>query len=167
MAEYNQTYNHIASKNLSIFPFSKYRINNLNNNLFYEQNIANIINQIIDPNLNGFIIDAPETVADIKEDSIVKLNLKGYHIEITDVSSYITNGNLYIAVVLTDKIDNYPQEINGQDEDNLFTGVLVNDIVIEGHPCIQIYKNGKVCKENFARFNVNSLNITGIDGKHQ
>ena len=175
MAEFNQQYNHIYSNDINIFPLSKHRENNRNNNLFYEQNIANIINQIIDINLSGFIIDAPEVinknnVNNTVPDSIVKLNLKGYYIEINNISKYVTEDKpLFIGVVLSNKQENQPQEIDGQDDDNLFTGVILNNSPIpDTYPSIQLYdENGNVCKENFARFNVNSLNITGIDGKHQ
>lgn len=155
---------YIKSDKINIFPLNKTRDSDLQDNLLYESNIANIIRQLID--VDGFIISAPDEMSNVSANSPLVFNLYGYYIKIVELPEDI-KAPLYFYIKLENK-DNL-QEIEGQDTDNEYTGLVATDDInsIPGTaPYIYIYDDkGNLVSTSLKKFDFNSLAITGIDGK--
>lgn len=169
---------YINSEHISIFPFSKIRNNKDKDRLFYENNIAGIIRQLIDT--EGFIITAPEKIQlESSLDSKLEFNLHGYNI-IIDEGAYIFESvpqdvnHIYAEIILD--TSGVTPEISGQDVDNYFEGLEI----IATKNKLPSSENNKyrlelfelidniwvVCQKSKLKFNSNVINITGIDGRH-
>lgn len=165
----------INSDKIKVFPFAKYNrpTNDLGSRLFYECNIARLVTQLIDT--DGFIISgAVDTGASITE--TLKFNIKGYYFEITAGVSLIpddikhTDSMIYGVVTLNDN----PEELSGQDND--FSGKFealsittirpTEDTVFYLKLLEKVGEEWHIPEESYFRYNVSSINITKIDGKH-
>lgn len=152
----------ISSTSITIFPLNKHREGYPQDNLLYENNLANIIRQLID--VEGFIISGPDTLESVSIENPLILNIYGYYIKLTDLPQVETQGTkVYIKLLIS---DSRIPEVDGQDDGNIFTGVQMVDSVTEGDHYLCISKDGvNINKDAFYKFTFNSLNIKGIDGK--
>lgn len=135
----------IQSSQISVFPLSKNRTSDRSARLFYENNVANLIRQVVD--VEGFLItkDGLELYADsnpknenrfdlsvITRNPII-FNLYGYYFniagsstiftiaDIADGTTAIPSQSLYAAIT----IDNITNEIAGFDNGNVYEGLLL------------------------------------------
>lgn len=182
---------YIQSTNIDIFPMAKSRDGiSLTNRLFYEQNIANLIRQVVDK--EGFIISGGElNGTELSTDLI--FNIYGYWVCIksgTDLKGAFDSGNEVSAHIT---LNNDPvQEIVGQDEgegtNKLYEGLLLSSsapsVDAPDNQCVKslllFIKDSNGWKVNsdafykvncssvdFRGFNPQLLNISSIDGKPQ
>lgn len=176
----------LLSQYVKIFPFAKYRSSttqDITSRLFYEQNVSNLIRQIIDT--QGFIISGGVTFQGItNSDASFCFNLYGYYFEISPNVNLIPpegqNSNYIIASIkMQERQPNLqnilpPLEIEGQDNsEGVFEPLVIEAVNIlpsEGIYLVLLEKdssdNWHVYEDSYSKFDVMSLNITGIDGKH-
>lgn len=172
---------YINSNNIDIFPLSKPRVNK-SSRLFYEENVTNLIRQIVD--IDSFIIEGPEKLSDSgKLDKDLIFNLFGYYFKIisgTDLSDISSqNGNYIIGEIELDKSNpDIPFELKGQDDttSNTFTGINITNVEslptiddVNKHFLVLFKKSGNewlINDDSYKKFNSQSFNISGIDGKH-
>lgn len=135
----------INSRNIHVFPLAKNRIDDRSARLFYEDNIANIVRQVIDT--EGFIISPSDGKLDLKAQSVdttgntvkylfklkgdFEFNLHGYYFSISkdsiicevefrsDISDDSLIADVYAYITIKDG------EIQGQDLDDVYTGLNV------------------------------------------
>lgn len=164
---------YINSTEVSVFPLSKPR-KNKNSRLFYEENVANLIRQVVDK--ASFIISSPSTLnrTTLTEDLI--FNIYGYYFKInSNVSFDIEEGKYIVGKIKLDINGDLPVEIEGQDVGNEYQGLevlIVNDlpkdsetekyIVLFNRENSQWVSN----KAAFVKFESQSFTIDIIDGKH-
>ena len=177
---------YIASDKIGVFPLSKNRTATtpLNSRLFYESNVSNIINQLID--YNGFVISSNTNITHTDDtsstlptrtltfNSFFEFNLYGYYIKIfedaTLVLDYITvtaPTDIYAKVTLSGD----PQEIANQDVNSTYQGVEFLASEPDGGIYIHILTytdddGWKIPEDSKIKFKLPSLGITAIDGKH-
>ena len=124
----------VLSNQINIFPVSKIRKDYREDNLLYEQNIANIISQLTGPDIYGFIINAPSTIADWNDENTEKkilLNIYGYYIKLSNIK-IAEKSNLYVTLKIKSSTDSKINEIHGQDSGEIFDGIyLTEDIMFE------------------------------------
>lgn len=175
----------LLSQYVKIFPFAKYRSSDsqdITSRLFYEQNVSNLIRQIIDT--QGFIISGGVTFQGItNSDASFCFNLYGYYFEISPnvnlVDPSVQNPNYVIASIKMQErqpdLQNIlpPLEIEGQDKAGEFKALSIDTVTqlpSEGIYLVLLEKdssdNWHVYEDSYSKFDVMSLNITGIDGKH-
>lgn len=162
----------ILSNTINIFPLNKPREDYQQDNLLYEANIANLIAQLLD--VDGFIIEAPEIFNDINATNPLIVNIKGYHIRITDKPSDFPSAsaeNIYLKLKLKINETTALTEVDGQDSDNMYSGVEFVDTIDTTNNIyfLHIYSKDneqfKIVNESKNKFNLSSLNISRIDGK--
>ena len=161
----------IRSEHISIFPLAKPRTNNTSR-LFYEQNVTNLLRQLMDT--DGFIIQSCTISNNVCDDDLI-FNIYGYYFKIksgTDLGD-LSTGNYIIAQIKLTETE--PVEIDGQDNDNFYTGLDIlctnelesTDINIKRLVLFEKINNEwQVPSSSFTKFNLQSMLITGIDGKH-
>ena len=123
---------YIQSSQINIFPCSKARFHDRQSNLFYEQNISNIVRQVTD--VDSYIISG-EINSNCTVIEKLKLSLYGYYIEIEEDTQLVESNNnsddeLYVVISLTNTAKEgieipIPQELYGQDKDLENTGTQV------------------------------------------
>lgn len=129
----------VSSKSISVFPLSKNRPTDRSSRLFYENNVANIIRQLVD--VDGFIIKADTNLLSINEKtnpleitlSEIIFNLYGYYFAVKestegpvvvathtaeDLSESKTTFKLYASITINPDT----REIDGQDDDGVYNG---------------------------------------------
>lgn len=127
---------HIYSTNISAFPLAKNRDNNRESNLLYEQNIANIVNQIIDT--EAFIVtsniellfEEGQSAGKLKlpQNSSLQVSLGGRLFTITsgdydlELLSGVEKGDsIYLSVQV------FNGEIFGQDDGEVYKGLTITN----------------------------------------
>lgn len=165
-----------ASNNISIFPFSKNRVVTSESQgvtttsttdvdrRFYEANVVKLIRQLMD--VDGFIISYDS------DNDILEFNLAGYFIKIDSfvtslLESFSAGNDVYASLNILNG------EVDGQDEDNRFTGVTFSNAAPASSDVVlllgKLVDNGNTVfvpnSDSFMKFNANSLKITKIDGK--
>ena len=184
---------YIASDKIGIFPLSKNRTSEtpLNSRLFYESNVANIINQVIDT--DGFVITNYDDLNAVQYNdntqtlslsTPLEFNIGGYYVKIDEESNHFVRipfegvskpEAIYASITLT---DDTPTEINGQDDNGVYTGIefTTNEptnktftLKILERFATSPFGNQhfyRVPQESKIKFDLLSLGITAIDGKH-
>ena len=182
----------IVSKGINVFPLATPRTNNRGNNLFYERNISNIVNQISD--VPGFVITKNEQISDI-------ISLSGTTLYINSQSMFdFSLGGRYFSIGNTDDTINeditIAEDVNngdsiwanieikdngqiiGQDEDDYYKGLTItvngpagseNGGTVLSLEILNIDDEGnvKVPQESYTKFNLDSISsrISFIDGR--
>lgn len=161
----------IKSTDISIFPLAKPRQNNISR-LFYEQNVTNLLRQLMDT--DGFIIQPCELDGNKCKGELI-FNLYGYYFKINDGATLVDDLNGKYIVATIKLTENEPVEIDGQDDNDLYTGlnIICRDTISNDNPNVKtltifekVDNNWQPCSSSFNKFNPQSLIITGIDGKH-
>ena len=170
----------INSDRIKLFPISKPRSNDPTSRLFYEDNIANMLRQIVGK--NGFIINAPKELTlrngyyvNDKED--LEFNIYGYYVNIKAGTNLIEANGIKDYIYAQIIIDNSSiPEIKGQDNAGNYEGleIISRDIKIEDDKT-NVKDNSKktltiyllLYKKNNGSFIIEGTTgfITGIDGK--
>lgn len=164
---------YIQSENIKVFPFAKYRAENidLGSRLFYELNISRLITQITDT--DGFIISG-----DISNTGLVTatgplcFNIHGYYFEVsanTDLASTFENSTkIYGKIIIGSQNNNVP-ELQYQDEYGKFKALTLTDTVTDSDIYLllaeKIDDNWQLVKDSFTKIYPKSLKISKIDGK--
>lgn len=167
----------IQSQYIKIFPLAKPRKNNIASRLFYEQNVTNLLRQLMDT--EGFIIQPCEIDNNTCKGDLI-FNLYGYYFEIKSGTNLgdLSTGKYIIANILLSSQE--PIEIEGQDEQKedtyFYTGLEINctdDISNKNSNVKSLIlfekndsDNWEIYKPSLNKFDVRSLLISGIDGKH-
>lgn len=138
---------YLSSTSVKVFPLGRPRSNSsldITSRIFYEQNVANLIKQLIDT--QGFIINDFTIDTNGRLSSELEINIGGYYFKINNSTqllplnennylinssnSPITNANpayIYACIDLTENntTTSNPLEIIGQDSDNLYQGLII------------------------------------------
>lgn len=180
---------YIKSNNIDIFPLAKNRPNNRSNNLFYERNISNIVNQILD--VPGFVITHDTSNIQVSDKTVqltagtFEFSLGGRYFYIsvpsddgtvpTDLCKDVEAGKGVWAYIEFDQNG----EIQGQDQDNIYSGLHITtkqaeipndsvklklfDIIQEGNSALKAV----IPSSSYKKFDTNSIapTIKFIDGK--
>ena len=169
----------IASDKINVFPATRRGGSKPLAKLMSEQALVGIINKLID--LDGFIISDVESLTD---DSPLEFNLFGYYFNIEDPVTSIglgttyTSGSVYAHIELvtaTAEDDLVYEELWGQDDNNLYTGLVIDGTaeytaqhsgVIKTLKIAQLDNDGnwKIPEESKIRFSKDSLDLSVIDG---
>lgn len=180
---------YIKSDNINIFPLAKSRPSNRSNNLFYEKNISNIVNQIID--VSGFVItedtsniEISETTAQLTQ-GIFEFSLGGryFHISVSFENDNPVPTVLCTGVRAGDSVWAYIDfdgngEILGQDQNEEYTGLKIttdaeeissNSVKLKLFDIVQ-GQNGLeavVLSDSYKKFDIKSVapTIKFIDGR--
>lgn len=181
---------YIESNNIDIFPLAKNRPNNRSNNLFYERNISNIVNQIID--VPGFVITHDTSNIQVNGNTVqltqgtFEFSLGGRYFYIsvsfendkplpTVLCTSVGAGSSVWAYV---EFDQYG-EIQGQDQDNIYSGLHITTDeeeipsdgvklklfnIVQGEDGIL---EAVIPSDSYKKFDINSVapSIKFIDGK--
>lgn len=126
---------YIQSDKITAFPLAKNREVDRKSNLFYEENIANIVNQLIDT--QGFVITQTVDFMSVENgqlkmnsDSVFQFSLGGRLFTITSddtnypIMSVASGQTVYAYISVDDK-----GEVVGQDESNFYEGLVLNTTV--------------------------------------
>lgn len=170
----------INSDRIKLFPISKPRSNDPTSRLFYEDNIANMLRQIVGE--NGFVINAPKQLTlrngyyvNAQED--LEFNIYGYYVNIKADTNLIESNGIKDYIYAQIIIDNSSiPEIKGQDNAGIYEGLEIissdtikTNIKDNSKKTLTIYlllykkNNGSFIIEGNTGFIENR--ITGIDGK--
>ena len=170
---------YIQSSRITAFPLAKNRESDRKSNLFYEENIANIVNQLIDT--QGFIITNDVDFISIENgqlqmsaDKVFQFSLGGRLFTITSDPSTnytimtVTSGQTVYAYIKLD--DN--GEVDGQDEEEYYKGlVLDTSVPNDADYVLPLFNiNGSevtIPDESYLKLSLNSFApaIKIIDGK--
>lgn len=162
----------IDSSNIKVFPFAKYRndLTDLGSRLFYENNISRLIKQLIDT--EGFIISGSvDTLGNIT--SPLCFNLYGYYFEINSGNLVDSTANTNVYAVID--VSGNPPELQGQDNElQQFTAIEFVGTKPKGCETSKHYisilkkvgNNWVIDLDSYTKFDVISLKIDKIDGKH-
>ena len=183
---------YIESNNIDIFPLAKNRPipDKRSNNLFYERNISNIVNQIID--VPGFVITHDTSNIQVSG-NIVQLTQGTFEFSLGGryfhISVSFDNSNPVPTILCTGvgaggsvwayvEFDQYG-EIQGQDQDNIYSGlhITTNEEEIPSDSVkLKLFNivQGKdnilevvIPSDSYKKFDINSIapTIKFIDGK--
>lgn len=177
---------YIESKNIDIFPLAKSRPSKRSNNLFYERNISNIVNQIID--VPGFVITHDTSNIQVSGDTVqlmegtFEFSLGGryFHISVSSENDSLvptvlcTGARAGDSVWASIEFDQYG-EISGQDSEGTYRGLIIStsepstDVKLKLFDIVQ-GQNGLeaiILSDSYKKFDVNSIapTIKFIDGK--
>ena len=149
-------------KPTKIFPWS--RSSQINDKLFYEQNVSNLIRQIVD---NNFVISGNIKNSQVSNDEPFRVNIYGYYIEIPSQTSIPIQDNVYLKINLS---GNEVVEINQDSEDPV--AILTNvdmESVTDPHLYIKIWdkETQMIPHSSRIKFNPISLDLLEIDGQHE
>lgn len=175
----------IASKQIKVFPFAKYRNTvDLGSRLFYENNISRLIYQLVDT--DGYVMSGAVNTSGILTEAL-KINIHGYYFEIASGQSLIPNdetdtGKIYAYIKVSKESSDpsgsgsvVPPQLIGQDNNNNeFTAFNLtftepNSTEDDVFSILLLLKDSSGWKINdsvYTKFDTKSLNITKIDGKH-
>lgn len=181
---------HIESNNIDIFPLAKNRPNNRSNNLFYERNISNIVNQIT--NVPGFVITSDATniqvdgaTVQLKEGTFeFSLGGRYFHISVSiendkPIPTVLCTGvGVGSSVWAYIEFDQYG-EIQGQDQDDIYSGLKITtneEEIPSDNVKLKLFNivQGKdsileaiIPSDSYKKFDINSIapTIKFIDGK--
>ena len=180
---------YIESKNINIFPLAKNRPSNRSNNLFYEKNISNIVNQIID--VPGFVITHDASNIQVNGNTVeltqgtFEFSLGGryFYISVSDENGTPMPTVLCTGVGAKSSVWAYVEfdvngEISGQDENNSYTGLKITtseDEIPTGSVKLKLFDiiqgnsilEAVIPSDSYKKFDVNSIApaIKFIDGK--
>lgn len=173
----------LSSNSIKVFPFARYRSTavDISSRLFYEYNVARLINQLIDT--KGFIISGTINDENCSVTSTLSFNIGGYYFEISTGTSLTPSASstaVYAYIVLTHSIadendQQTPPELIGQDDKGNFTALTLCDDIptdIEGNVIYlklaekDINGNWVLADESYTKFSMQSLMLKKIDGKH-
>lgn len=177
---------YISSNNIDIFPLAKNRPNNRSNNLFYEKNISNIVNQIID--VPGFVITHDTSNIQVSGNTVqlaqdtFEFSLGGryFHVSVSFENDSTVPTVLCTGVKAGDSVwasiefDQYG-EISGQDSDGTYRGLVITTTEPSTDTKLKLFnivqgQNGLeavILSDSYKKFDVNSIapTIKFIDGK--
>lgn len=123
---------YIRSDKITAFPLAKNRVGDRESNLFYEQNIANIVNQVADtqgfivtPNIDFLYIDKGQLL--MEKNKLLQVSLGGRLFTISTQGepeamklSDVTDGEtVYICISVVNG------EVSGQDENEFYKGLTI------------------------------------------
>lgn len=167
---------YLKSEQVKAFPLAKPRLGlskDITSRIFYEQNVSNIIRQIID--VQGFVISGK-----VNEDGSVSeklcFDIFGYYFELgvgTELVNEEIDDKVFVMIRLTDA---EPFEIDGQDEDGSYKGLMLSNRLEDGCKGFQLLesskdssgtKRWKLFDSSYSKFEVKSLGIDWIDAKHK
>lgn len=170
----------LSSNSIKVFPFARYRSTavDISSRLFYEYNVARLINQLIDT--KGFIISGTINDENCSVTSTLSFNIGGYYFEIstgTSLTPSASSNAVYAYIILSDSVadendQQTPPELVGQDEQNEFKALNLCDEEPKGNVIfLKIAEKGsdgkwKLSNDSYKKFSLNSLTLTKIDGKH-
>lgn len=180
---------YIKSNNIDIFPLAKNRPSNRSNNLFYEKNISNIVNQIID--VLGFVITHDTSNIQVSENMVqltqgtFEFSLGGRYFCISvsfedgiPVPTVLCTGVGPESSVWAYIVFDLNGEIQGQDQDNIYNGLHITtseDEIPSDSVKLKLFdivqgQNGLeavIPSDSYKKFDVNSIasTIKFIDGK--
>lgn len=160
------------SANIDVFPFEKSRasVSKIGNRLFYEQNVAGIISNLI--NSDGYVIDYDSS------NNILIFNIKGYTFRVSRVDEDedgLLEGKdaLYAVITLIKDDETDLITLSGQDDNGEFKGVIFNTSSssltsnqYELKLLEKIDDSWEIPTESKYKFKYSDLQISGIDGKH-
>lgn len=145
---------------IKIFPWS--RSSDIDDKLFYEQNVSNLIRQVVD---NNFVISGNIQSYKISDEEPLRVNIYGYYIEINK-SYEIPHGsksNVYIKINLSTDSE-LPELIQGSEGPISFVGSIDNT---RPHLYLHICnEEGNIPDSSRIKFKKESLDLLEIDGQH-
>lgn len=137
---------YIQSEKIDLFPLAKPRmsIDQKNNRLIGENNLAEIINQLTRKDVDGFVISDTYTPT-------LEVNIHGYHIVISDdITTVATNNNpIWISILIPATAD-FP-EIYGQDVDGYYQGIEITQSASKPAASVTIDST------NYVRYSIKAL----------
>lgn len=169
----------ITSNNIYTFPATRRGGSEPLAKLMSEQALVNITNRLID--VEGFVISDVDVLTD---DEPLEFNLFGYYFGIDEPVSSIglgttyTSGSIYAHIELVFAIADdgiVYGELWGQDDNNFYTGLVIDDALeytaqhsgfVKTLKLAQLDNEGnwKVPEESKIRFSKDSLDLSVIDG---
>lgn len=169
----------ITSNKINVFPATRRGGSKPLAKLMSEQALVGITNRLID--LEGFVISDTDVLTD---DAPLEFNLFGYYFSIEDPVSSIglgttyTSGSIYAHIELVSATADdgiVYHELWGQDDNNLYTGLVIDNAleytaqhsgVVKTLKLAQLDNDGnwKVPEESKIRFSKDSLDLSVIDG---
>lgn len=173
----------LSSNSIKVFPFARYRSTavDISSRLFYEYNVARLINQLIDT--KGFIISGSVKEDDCTVTNTLSFNIGGYYFEVsigTSLRPSDSSNSVYAYIILSDSVTDEnnqqtPPELLGQDDQNEFKALNLCDeepVSVKGTVIyLKIAEKGsdgkwKLSDDSYKKFSLNSLTLNKIDGKH-
>lgn len=167
----------ITSSGIHVFPLAKNRPTDRRARLFYEDNVANIVRQVVD--VNGFItspsIDSTgllrcevknsENDIELVLNKMLSFNLNGYYFEIASDTALYTivrsevpeKGTKSFKLYASIKLDKDKREISGQDEGAVYTGLVIKEALSDDYIQLPLFNCALYVDSNGNRVTESSL----------